>query len=325
MQTTVDVLVVGAGPVGLYAAYCAGFRDLSVALVDSLPEPGGQVSALYPEKMIYDIAGYPAVRGRDLVGNLVAQADRSSPHYLLGQSAQMLHRHDDGTLDVTTSSGQVVSARAIVVTGGIGTFTPRPLPVGAEFEGKGLSYFVPQLDEHAGRDVVIVGGGDSAFDWALSLHPIARSVTLVHRRDAFRAHEYTVRQVREAGVPILTSSTVAAIRGNGQVAEIDIAHVKSKDVRTLPAQSVVAALGFVADLGALETWGLKIDSRRILVDTRMATSVPGIYAAGDITDYAGKIRLISVGFGEAATAINNAAVAIDPGAALFPGHSTEAA
>lgn len=322
---TVDVLVVGAGPVGLYAAYCAGFRELSVALIDSLPEPGGQVSALYPEKMIYDIAGYPAVRGRELVHNLVAQAGRFNPEYLLSQSAQTLHRHDDGGLEVTTSTGQVVRSRAIIVTGGIGTFSPRPLPVGAEFEGNGLSYFVPRLDEHADRDVVIVGGGDSAFDWALSLQPIARSVTLVHRRDAFRAHEYTVRQVREAGVPILTSSTVAAMRGNGQVAEIDVAHIKSKEVRTLPAQSVVAALGFLADLGALETWGLQIEARRILVDSRMATTVAGVYAAGDIADYTGKVRLISVGFGEAATAVNNAATAIDPDASLFPGHSTEAA
>lgn len=325
MHTTVDVLVVGAGPVGLYAAYCAGFRELSVAVVDSLPEPGGQVSALYPEKMIYDIAGYPAVRGRDLVHNLVAQAGRFSPTFLLGESAQTLDRQDDGTLEVTTSSGQVVRSRAVVVTGGIGTFTPRQLPVGSEFEGKGLSYFVPQLTEHTDRDVVIVGGGDSAFDWALSLQPIARSVTLVHRRDAFRAHEYTVRQVREAGVPILTFSTVAAIRGNGQVAEIDVENIKTNEVRSLPAQSVVAALGFQADLGALETWGLEIEARRILVDSRMATSTPGVYAAGDITDYRGKVRLISVGFGEAATAVNNAAITIDPGAKLFPGHSTEAA
>jgi thioredoxin reductase len=325
VHTTVDVLVVGAGPVGLYAAYCAGFRELTVALIDSLPEPGGQVSALYPEKMIYDIAGYPAVRGRDLVHNLVTQAGRFSPEFLLGQSAQTLHRGDDGVLEVTASSGHVVRTRAVVVTGGIGTFTPRPLPVGSEFEGNGLSYFVPRLDEHADRDVVIVGGGDSAFDWALTLQPIARSVTLVHRREAFRAHEYTVRQVREAGVPILTSSTVAAIRGNGRIAELDVAHVKSKELLTLPAQSVVAALGFVADLGALETWGLQIDARRILVDSRMATSVPGVYAAGDITDYPGKVRLISVGFGEAATAVNNAAVGIDPAANLFPGHSTEAA
>jgi thioredoxin reductase (NADPH) len=221
-----------------------------------------------------------------------------------------------------------VRARAIVVTGGIGTFTPRQLPAGGEFEGRGLSYFVPQLDEHAGRDVVIVGGGDSAFDWALSLHPIARSVTLVHRREAFRAHEYTVRQVRELGVPILTSCTVAALRGagaDGPVAEVDVANVKTKELTTLPAQSVVAALGFTANLGALESWGMQIDARRIVVDSTMSTTVPGVYAAGDITDYPGKIRLIAVGFGEAATAINNAAVAIDPDAELFPGHSTEAA
>ncbi|HEY2238539.1 MAG TPA: NAD(P)/FAD-dependent oxidoreductase [Streptosporangiaceae bacterium] len=321
----VDVLVVGAGPVGLYGAYCAGFRGLSTALVDSLPEPGGQVAALYPEKSIYDIAGYPEVRGRDLIQRLVEQASRFSPAYLLGQTAQTLSRRIDGRFQVITSAGITVVASAVIVTGGIGTFTPRPLPAGTDFEGRGLCYFVPVLAEHAGQDVIIVGGGDSAFDWALSLHPLARSVTLVHRRETFRAHRYTVQKVRDLGIPIVTSSTVSALRGDGRLREVDVTNVRSRELQTLPADAVVAALGFTADLGPLESWGVKIESRRILVDSRMSTTVPGVYAAGDITDYAGKIRLISVGFGEVATAVNNAAARIDPGADLFPGHSTELA
>lgn len=320
-----DLVIVGAGPAGLYAAYYAGFRGLSVTLVDSLPEPGGQVSALYPEKLIFDIAGFPAVKGRDLVDNLVAQAARFSPDYQLGQQATTLARDPDGRLTLGTASGQAISCGAVIITGGIGTFTPRPLPAGSEYEGRGLSYFVPRLSEHADKDVVIVGGGDSAFDWAVSLEPLARSVTLVHRREAFRAHAHTVQLVRDSRVEILTSAQVHAVHGAAGLESVDILHVPTKQVRSLKAQSIVAALGFTADLGPLEGWGLAIQDRHILVDTRMRTSVAGVYAAGDITEYDGKVRLISVGFGEAATAVNNAAVELDPATDLFPGHSSDAA
>jgi thioredoxin reductase len=318
-----DLLVVGAGPVGLYAAYYAGFRGLSVAVIDSLPEPGGQVTALYPEKLLFDVAGFPSVRGRDLIDRLVEQAADSEPIYLLGEQAVGLDRRDQGVV-VSTSAGRQIHAGAVVVTGGIGTFSPRPLPSGARHEGRGLVYFVPRLHDHAHKDVVIVGGGDSAFDWAVSLTPIARSVTLVHRRERFRAHERTVQQVRDSGIEILTSSVVHSLHGEGGVESVEVVHEPTKSVRTLPAQSVIAALGFSADLGPLERWGLEIHERRILVDTRMATNVDRVYAAGDINDYPGKVRLIAVGFGEAATAVNNAAVALDPSLALFPGHSSDA-
>jgi thioredoxin reductase (NADPH) len=323
MNATVDVLVVGAGPVGLYAAYCAGFRGLSAGVVDSLPQAGGQINALYPEKLIFDIAGYPRVRGRDLVANLIQQAAPFDPVYLLGKEAQDLSGDANGDFIVTMSDASVVRARAIVITAGIGTFTPRALPAAAGFQGAGVSYFVPELQEHAGKDVVIVGGGDSAFDWALALDPIASSVTVVHRRDAFRAHEQTVKEVRAAGILILTPCAVTNIYGKRSVRGVDVVDLATKDVRTLPAQSIVAALGFTANLGPLETWGLRVDARRIVVDTRMSTTVPGVFAAGDVADYLGKVRLISVGFGEAATAVNNAATLIQPGADLFPGHSTE--
>jgi thioredoxin reductase (NADPH) len=319
----VDILVVGAGPAGLFAAYYAGFRGLRVAVMDALSEPGGQVSAMYPEKAILDIAGFPAVKGRELIDRLLAQAAPYDPVYLLGEQAQTLDHAADGRVVVGTSTGRTVTAGAVVVTGGIGTFTPRPLAEGVDFLDRGLSYFVPDLSAHAGRDVVIVGGGDSAFDWAVHLEPIAASVTLVHRRDRFRAHGATVARVRDSSVRVLVNADVAAVRGNGWISEVDIHHRVDKTTTTVPAQSVIAALGFTADLGPMTDWGMRIESRQIVVDSRMRTTVPRVYAAGDITDYPGKVRLIAVGFGEAATAVNNAAAALDPDAEIFPGHSTE--
>jgi len=319
-----DVLIVGAGPTGLFAAYYAGFRGLKVVVVDSLPEPGGQVSAMYPEKQIYDIAGFPAVRGRELVERLLEQAAPFEPVYLLGHRAEEFDRHADGTFTVGTHRGTRIAAKSLIITGGIGTFTPRPLPAAAEFEGNGLAYFVRKLDDYRGSDVVIVGGGDSAFDWAQALHPLAKSVTLVHRRDTFRAHPTTVSWVREAGVDVITSAQVSQVNGNGSIESVEVAG-QDKQSRTLPCQQIIAALGFTANLGPLLQWGIDIEGRRhIPVGTTMQTNVPGVFAAGDINDYPGKVRLIAVGFGEAATAVNNAAHYLDPAQPVFPGHSTDA-
>jgi thioredoxin reductase (NADPH) len=190
-----DLLVIGAGPVGLYAAYYAGFRGLSTVVVDSLPEPGGQIAAMYPEKPIYDVAGLPAVKGRELVAALIKQVSPYRPRVLLNERAETLSRRDDGVIIVGTNSGTSIRCRAIVISGGLGTFTPRPLPAGVKWIGRGLSFFVPSLAEHAGQDVIVVGGGDSACDWALSLEPLAASVTLVHRRATFRAHAHSVERL----------------------------------------------------------------------------------------------------------------------------------
>jgi thioredoxin reductase len=324
----VDILIVGAGPVGLYGAYYAGVRGLSVAVVDSLSQVGGQVTAMYPEKEIYDIAALPVVTGRDLIVGLKTQAGQYDPVYLLGQEAQKLSRVQDADsherLSVRTSDGTEVVCGAVIVTGGIGTFTPRPLPAGEEFLGHGLEYFVPSKDAYVGRDVVIVGGGDSAIDWCLMLEPVASSVTLVHRRQAFRAHAASVEAVRSSAVEIVTDAQVVALEGGEGVEKAHV-EVKGEDVpRTIACQQVVAALGFTANLGPLREWGVDLhDNRHLVVDTTMATNVDGVYAAGDITEYPGKVRLIAVGFGEVATAVNNAAVHIDPHAQLFPGHSTD--
>ncbi|GAB3454816.1 NAD(P)/FAD-dependent oxidoreductase [Actinophytocola sediminis] len=321
--TEVDLLIVGAGPTGLFAAYYAGFRELKTAVVDSLPEAGGQVTAMYPEKQIFDIAGFPTVLGRDLIASLVEQADQFKPNYLLGRPARSLSEVD-GKYEVEVGD-LVIRTGAILITAGMGEFTPRPLPAGEEWLGRGVVHFVPALEALRDQDVVIVGGGDSAFDWALSLHPVARSVTLVHRRNKFRAFAATVRQVGELGVPIVTDAQVVALRGDesGTLAEVELEVKGEAGPVVLPAQTVVAALGFTADLGPIEAWGLEIVRRAVAVDTTMRTARDRIYAAGDVAAYPGKVKLIATGFGEAATAVNNIAVALDPDAHLFPGHSSD--
>ncbi|MGY4098783.1 NAD(P)/FAD-dependent oxidoreductase [Nocardia sp. R16R-3T] len=320
-----DLLIIGAGPVGLFASYYAGFRGLRTVVIDSLPEPGGQISAMYPEKPIFDVAGFPSVRGRDLVAGLVEQAARFDPEYLLERNAKTLEVLDSGSLAVTTEDGVEVTAKAVVISAGIGTFAPRPLTAGIDWLGRGVSYFVPELEAHRDQDVVVVGGGDSACDWALSLEPLARSVTLVHRRKAFRAHAHTVGQLKSSTVDVITDAEVAAVLGTSRVEQVEIAKTDGTSVAR-PADAVIAALGFTANLGPIRNWGIEIaDNRYIAVDSAMETNIPGVYAAGDVSDYRGKVRLIAVGFGEAATAVNNAAVRINPEESLFPGHSTDSA
>ena len=318
----IDVAIIGAGPTGLFAAYYAGFRGLSVAVIDTLPEPGGQITAMYPEKAIFDVGGLPSIRGRDLVANLVAQAAPFEPRYLLGVRAEKLS-FQDGLPVLRLADGTELTCGAVIVTGGLGGFTPRPLPVAEPYIGAGVVHFVPRLSDLAGHDVLIVGGGDSAFDWALSLHPVAKSITLVHRREKFRAYAATVAQVQALPVRIIVNAQVTALHGESRVAAADIT-VDRGGIERVPVDTVVAALGFVADLGPLATWGLELDRRHVVVNSTMATNLPRVFAAGDIIEYPGKVRLIATGFGEAATAVNNAAVAIDPAAHLFPGHSSEA-
>jgi len=319
---SVDLLIVGAGPVGLFGAYYAGVRLLSTAVLDSLEEPGGQITAMYPEKAIFDVAGFPAIKGRELVTQLLAQAAPFSPAYLLGHQAVGLERGDGG-FAVTTATGHRIECRAIVITGGIGTFTPRPLPTGGEYLGRGLVHFVPEPTAYEGQDIVVVGGGDSALDWALMLEPIGKSVTIVHRRGEFRAHQHSVELLKASSIDIVTDAQISGVRGDPDVTEVDVTIKGSAEPRTLACDKLVAALGFTANLGPLMEWGLDIQKRQIMVDTKGATSVPGVYAAGDIVDYEGKVKLIATGFGEVATAVNNAFAYLNPGKSAFPGHLSD--
>ena len=322
---SVDLLIVGAGPVGLFGAYYAGVRKLSTAVLDSLEEPGGQITAMYPEKAIFDVAGFPAIKGRELVEQLLAQAAPHAPQYLLGHQAVGLERvvgdGEGAQFAVTTSEGMRIECRAIVITGGIGTFSPRPLPAGEEYLGRGLFHFVPDPSAYEGQHIVVVGGGDSALDWALMLEPIGKSVTIVHRRGEFRAHPHSVDLLKASSVSMLTDAQISAVRGEPEVAEVDI-DVKG-EITTLPCDKLVAALGFTANLGPLMEWGIDIQKRQIVVDTQGRTTVPGIYAAGDIVDYDGKVKLIATGFGEVATSVNNAAAYLNPKVSAFPGHLSD--
>ncbi len=301
---------------GLFGAYYSGVRNLSTAVLDSLEEAGGQITAMYPEKAIFDVAGFPAIKGRDLVEQLVAQAAPHDPQYLLGQQAIELER-GEGRFAVTTSAGLRIECRAIVITGGIGTFTPRPLPAGGDYLGRGLAHFVPDPSTYEGESVVVVGGGDSALDWALMLEPLAKSVTIIHRRAQFRAHPHSVDLLRASTVTMVTDAQICGVRGDPDITEVDV-DIKG-EIQTLPCTRLVAALGFTANLGPLMEWGLDIRKRSIMVDTQGRTTVPGIYAAGDIVDYDGKVKLIATGFGEVATAVNNAAAYLNPDVSAFPG------
>lgn len=318
----VDLVVVGAGPVGLFAAFYAGLRGLDVTIVDSLSEPGGQVTALYPEKVIRDVAGMPSVRGRDLVDSLLRQVEPFRPAWKLGCTATTLTEAAGGyTIGCTTD--EQIHGRSVVVTGGIGTFAPRPLTGTEAYLGRGVSYFVRNPEDLRGQRVVIVGGGDSAFDWADTLHEVAAEVVVVHRRARFRAHQDTVDRVRGRGVRIIVNSHIQALDGDPTVRAALVADTETGAVSRIDCDHVVAALGFVANLGPLAQWGLTFQDRKIVVDQSMRTNRPGLFAAGDICTYPGRVPLIAVGFGEAATAVNHAAVCLDPGSSAFPGHSTD--
>jgi len=317
-----DVAIVGAGPTGLYAAYYAGFRGFTTVVIDTLTEPGGQISAMYPEKLIFDVAGFPSIKGKDLVDGLLDQANQFKPDYLLGSQAQTLTVNADTGVELGLSDGSTIHAKALIITGGIGSFTPRELPVGPEWIGRGIVYFVPSLELHRDKDVVIVGGGDSAFDWALSLHGIAKTITIVHRRDTFRAHAASVDQVQGLDINLITNSEVSQIDGTDWVESVTVTHKDTMDSLVIPAQTVIAALGFIANIGPIAEWGLELHKRRISVDSATRTNLPRVFAAGDISVYEGKVPLISVGFGEAATAVNNATPWIDEHQGVFPGHSS---
>lgn len=320
-----DITIIGAGPTGLFAAFYAGMRQARTQIIDSLEEPGGALTAIYPEKYIYDVAGFPKVLAKDFVEQMVLQAMRDRPTVRLNEEVTGLERLPDGILRLTTSRG-VRFSKTVIVCAGVGAFEPKRLeaPGVRELEGRGVHYFAKRVEDFRGKDVVIVGGGDSAVDWALTLEPIARHVTLIHR-SKFRAHEKSVRELEESRVELRHPGCeiVEAHAGDdGRLHAVTYKDATGERYR-IPAQELIVAIGFVADLGPLKTWGFELNKNQIVVDKiTMATNIPGVYAAGDIAWYPAKFKLIATGAAEAVTAVNHAVTFYDPTARLDPGHST---
>ncbi|WP_164668261.1 NAD(P)/FAD-dependent oxidoreductase [Virgibacillus doumboii] len=318
-----DVTIVGAGPAGLFTAFYGGMRQASVKIIESLPHTGGQLTALYPEKDIYDVAGFPKIRAQELVDNLEEQAKMFDPSIVLEQAINEVVRLDDDTFKIITDK-EVHYSKTIIITAGNGAFQPRRLKVdnADKFEGVNLHYHVKDMNQYKDQNVVLLGGGDSAVDWALMLEPIAKKVSLVHRRDNFRAHEHSVEKLYNSTVDILTPFVPKEISGTDRIEKVTLEEVKGDKTMEIDVDSVLCNYGFVSTLGPIKDWGLEIEKNSIVVNTKMETNIPGIYAAGDITTYPGKVKLIATGFGEGPTAINNAKQYIDPKARIQPKHST---
>jgi thioredoxin reductase len=324
-----DITIIGGGPTGLFGAFYAGVRGMSSRIIDSLPELGGQLAALYPEKDIYDVGGFPKVLGKDLVQNLIQQGTQFGADVVLDEEVRTVTREGDHfVLDGRTGTYQ---SKSILIAGGKGAFEPKVLDVPGyeQLLHRGVHYAVKDPKDYAGKRVLVVGGGDSALDWALILKNHCRRLVVVHRREGFRAHETSVAKLAaacESGeVELLTFHEVREIHGNGTVEAVTVFDNRTDVDTRIDVDAVLTFLGFKPDLGPIKNWGLHLAKNRIVVNQLMETNVPGIYAAGDVVDYEGKLDLIATGFAEAAIAVNNAVHMVNPSARVNPGHSTNMA
>lgn len=324
-----DLTFIGAGPAGLFGVFYAGMRGMKTKVIEALPDVGGQLGALYPEKDIFDVAGFPRVSAKRLVELCKEQADRANPNatYVFNQRVESLTKLEDGTFELETSTGEKHYSKAVLITAGIGAFEPNRIPneSARQYEGKGVYYSVTNLPQYEGKRVLVVGGGDSAVDYALMVEPIAQEVTLIHRRDGFRAHEESLKKLAASKVHVKLFYELRSVIGDGErMTQAVIFDNRTGEETTLDVDFLVLGTGFKASLGRMLEWGLEIENKKqIVTNSKGETNVPGVYAAGDITWYPGKIRLIATGFGEVATAVNNAKAYVDPSSAAFPGHSSE--
>lgn len=318
-----DITIIGGGPAGLFTAFYGGMRQVSVKLIESMPQLGGQLAALYPEKHIYDVAGLPKVLAQDLIHNLKDQISRFQQKICLEEKVENVAKNADEIFEITTDKGLHYS-RAVIITAGVGAFEPRKLehPDAGKYEKSNLHYFVSDLNSFKGLRVAVIGGGDSALDWSLMLEPIAKEVHLIHRRDKFRAHEHSVEILMSSSVNVTTPYEVTALHGEEAIERLTLTNCTTKQELDLEVDAVIVNFGFISSLGPIKNWGLTLEKGSIVVNSRMESNIPGIYAAGDIATYPGKVKLIAVGFGEAPTAVNNAVGYIFPDAKLQPGHSS---
>lgn len=322
-EEIVDIIVIGGGPAGMFAAFYCGMRQSSVKIIESMPQLGGQLAALYPEKFIYDVAGFPRITAQNLVNNLYEQMKHFEIDIRLEEKVVQVFKKEDRLFEIVTNHN-IHYAKAVIITGGVGAFEPRKLELSnsAKYEKSNLHYFVNDLQKFKGKRVLISGGGDSAVDWALMLEPLAEKVTLIHRRDKFRAHEHSVDLLMKSKIEVITPVELISLHGEDRIEKVTLTNTKTSETIILEIDDLIVNFGFMSSLGPISEWGIEIENGSIKVDSRMETSIPGIFAAGDITTYPGKLKLIAVGFGEAPTAINNAKVYIDPTAKLSPGHSS---
>jgi len=326
-----DIIIIGAGPSGLFGAFYAGMRELSCLLLDVLPQPGGQITALYPEKKIFDTPGLPSIVGKDLVRNLMEQASQWDTAFALGEQAQSLQRvplRVGGVgWAIRTDKGEH-HGRVVVIAAGIGAFRPMKLQNESidRFEGRGVEYFVTDLNTYAGQKVMVVGGGDSAVDWALAIEPIAAQVTLIHRREGFRAHDISVNRLKESRIDVRLFYELRELQGDDRLERAVIFDNRTDEDHILELDAAILALGFKADLGPIREWGLETIGRRyIKVNSKMETNLPGVYAAGDVAlqEELDPLNLIVTGYGQVTLAVNYAYTRIKPGGKVFPGHSSE--
>lgn len=313
-----DILIIGAGPCGLFSVFEAGLLKLRCHLIDSLGQPGGQLTEIYPKKPIYDIPGYPSVLAGELVDNLLEQIKPFNPGFTLGERAEAIEKLEDGRFKVTGSRGTVHAAPVIFIAGGLGCFEPRKPPIGniADFEDKGVEYIIRDPEMYRDKNVVIAGGGDSALDWTIFLADVANEISLVHRRTSFRGALDSVEKVQELAekgrINLITEAQVTGLNGNGKLNEVIIKH-KTEGERTQATDHFIPLFGLAPKLGPIAEWGLNITKNAIEVDTSdYSTNVPGIYAIGDINTYPGKLKLILCGFHEGTLACQSAFKRIYP-------------
>ncbi|MGB3466698.1 MAG: NAD(P)/FAD-dependent oxidoreductase [Cyclobacteriaceae bacterium] len=305
-KVSTDLCIIGAGPVGLFAVFEAGLLKMRCHLIDVLPQPGGQLSEIYPKKPIYDIPGYPEVKAQELVDNLMKQIEPFNPGFTLGERVEQLRKEDDGTFTVISEDNTEISCKAVVIAGGLGCFEPRkPALANLEsFEKHGVDYMVKDPEKYRDRKIVIAGGGDSALDWTIYLAELASELTLVHRNATFRGAPDSAEKVfdlAKAGkINLLLNSNLNDVRGNGSLQQVDIIN-KEKEVTTINTDNLIPLFGLSPKLGPIADWNLNIDKNAIEVDTfDYSTNIEGIFAIGDINTYPGKLKLILCGFHEAA-------------------------
>ncbi len=315
-----DILIIGAGPVGLFTVFEAGLLKLKCHLIDSLPQPGGQLTEIYPKKPIYDIPGYPTVGAGELIDNLMEQIEPFKPQFTLGESAMKIDESTDGGFIVTTNRGTQHKAPIVMIAGGLGVFEPRKPPVEnlEKFEDFGVEYIIKDPVYYKNKRVVVAGGGDSALDWSIYLvkNNIVSELSLVHRRSSFRGHLDSVQQVmdlaKEGKINLITEAEVVGVKGNGSVKSVTIRHKINGDIEK-EADHFVPLFGLKPSLGPIGDWGLDIEKNAIKVSVNdYSTNRPGIYAIGDVNHYEGKLKLILCGFHEGTLAVQSAFARIHP-------------